>query len=270
MGFYIEQGILQANGDAVTNATGTTGHLQRGGRRTYSQPCPVAHSLDLLGERWTLLMVRDLMFGPLRFSDLRDGLPGLAPNLLSDRLRMLTERGIIEKVERPTPGSHNAYQLTRRGRELAPVIHALARFGVDEWTDPEADPPPQRLLRGALLALMEPESLDESSWTATLVLDESRVVLRVARHDPGKHPLNRLRLAHTDTPRAPGTADPGQPMSHSGGSQIGAVVHSSLGTLWDLKRGTSSLRRATDEGLFSYDGPADVFSQLKVLLGLDL
>ncbi|MCB1029329.1 MAG: helix-turn-helix transcriptional regulator, partial [Microthrixaceae bacterium] len=62
-------------------------------RRSYQQACPVAHALDLVGERWTLLIVRDLVFGPLRFSDLRDGLPGLAPNLLSDRLRFLVDQG---------------------------------------------------------------------------------------------------------------------------------------------------------------------------------
>jgi DNA-binding HxlR family transcriptional regulator len=81
-------------------------------RRTYGQPCPVAAALDVVGERWTLLIVRDLMFGALRFSDLRDGLSGLAPNLLSERLKMLVAHGIVEQVELPPPAARTVYALT--------------------------------------------------------------------------------------------------------------------------------------------------------------
>ncbi|MEZ5239990.1 MAG: helix-turn-helix domain-containing protein [Microthrixaceae bacterium] len=152
-----------------TEAQSGTSELHR--RRTYDQACPVAHSMDLLGERWTLLIVRDLMFGPLRFGELREGLPGLSPNLLSTRLADLTSHGLIERFEDPAPGRRHSYRLTPRGRELAPVVHSLARFGAGEWPDPATDPPPPRLLRGALLALMDPAALDDSGWSADLLLD---------------------------------------------------------------------------------------------------
>ena len=118
-------------------------------RRSYSQPCPVAGALDVVGERWTLLLVRDLMSGPLRFTELQQGLPGIAPNLLSDRLKMLCEQGLVERVPLPPPAGRSTDALTATGRDLGPVIHALSRFGVDRWDDPDGDPPPERLLRGA-------------------------------------------------------------------------------------------------------------------------
>lgn len=98
--------------------------------KTYGQFCPLASALDLVGERWTLLIVRELLFlGPRRFTDLQAGLPGLAPNLLSARLRGLEQAGLVERATLPAPAGSNVYRLTGDGRDLREPILALMRWG---------------------------------------------------------------------------------------------------------------------------------------------
>jgi DNA-binding HxlR family transcriptional regulator len=99
--------------------------------KTYGQYCAVARSLDVIGDRWVLLIVRELLSqGPSRFTDLRDGLPGIASNLLATRLREMEEGGVIERVEVPPPVATGLYRLTERGQELRPVIQALTQWGL--------------------------------------------------------------------------------------------------------------------------------------------
>lgn len=97
--------------------------------RTYRQYCPVAHALDLIGDRWVLLIVRDLFLGPKRFTDLREGLPGIGTNVLTDRLKGLERAGVIGRRTLPPPAASAVYELTERGRELEAPIVALARWG---------------------------------------------------------------------------------------------------------------------------------------------
>jgi DNA-binding HxlR family transcriptional regulator len=99
------------------------------GRRSYQDPCGVARALDLVGERWALLVVRELLLGPKRFTDLRLGLPTASQNVLSQRLRDLDEAGLVDRRKLGPPASTWAYQLTERGRSLEPVLVQLARFG---------------------------------------------------------------------------------------------------------------------------------------------
>lgn len=100
--------------------------------RSYGQYCPIATALDLLGDRWTLLILRELLGGPRRYSDLRAELPGIATNLLSDRLRLLAAEGLAEPFEVPAPMARTLYRLTDAGWQyIPPVIAALARFGAD-------------------------------------------------------------------------------------------------------------------------------------------
>ena len=114
-------------------------------QRSYRQICGIAKALDMLGERWTLLIVRELLLGPKRFGALRDALPGLSANLLSARLRSLTDAGIIERVELPAPASVEAYGLTERGEALRPMMESLAVWG---------------------FGLLEPEIEYEQGWEA--------------------------------------------------------------------------------------------------------
>jgi DNA-binding HxlR family transcriptional regulator len=98
-------------------------------RRTYDDPCGVARALDVVGERWALLVVRELLFGPKRFSDLRRGLPGISENVLSQRLRELEEAGLVRRRRLGPPASTGVYDLTDRGADLEAVLLALGRWG---------------------------------------------------------------------------------------------------------------------------------------------
>ena len=97
--------------------------------RTYGQFCSIARALDRLGNRWTLLLIRELLVGPKRFRDLEAGLPGIGANLLSARLKTLESEGIIQRVVLPPPAGVPAYELAEMGQELEPVLLALARWG---------------------------------------------------------------------------------------------------------------------------------------------
>jgi DNA-binding HxlR family transcriptional regulator len=99
--------------------------------RTYDQYCPAARALDVVGDRWTLLMVRELLNrDACRYTDLKDGLPGIATNLLADRLRELEERGIITREDAPPPIATTLFRLTERGVALKPVLTALGEWGM--------------------------------------------------------------------------------------------------------------------------------------------
>lgn len=98
-------------------------------QRSYGQYCGLAHALDVLGGRWTLLIVRELLTGPKRYKDLLAGLPGIGTNLLAQRLRFLEEQNIVERRMLPAPASTEAYDLTERGRALEPVLVEMVRWG---------------------------------------------------------------------------------------------------------------------------------------------
>ncbi|GIF62708.1 transcriptional regulator [Asanoa ishikariensis] len=137
-------------------------------QRSYEDECGTALALDVVGERWALLVVRELVFGPKRFRDLRAGLPKASQNVLSQRLRELEDSGVVRKVELGPPVSASAYELTDRGRALEPVLIELSRWGANApgghgpemSTDafmlllkalrrPSPEPPAVRLLVGA-------------------------------------------------------------------------------------------------------------------------
>jgi DNA-binding HxlR family transcriptional regulator len=100
--------------------------------RSYNQNCPIARGLDVLGERWTLLILRELVGGPRRYGDLRAELPGIATNLLADRLRELEDADLIDRTELPPPIARTVYTLSDTGwRKVLPVIKAFATFGLD-------------------------------------------------------------------------------------------------------------------------------------------
>jgi DNA-binding HxlR family transcriptional regulator/putative sterol carrier protein len=104
--------------------------------RTYDDGCAAAHALDLVGERWALLVVRELLLGPKRFTDLKLGLPHASPNVLAQRLRDLEAAGVVRRGKLPPPAASKIYELTEWGRDLEPVIIALGRWGVRSPTKP--------------------------------------------------------------------------------------------------------------------------------------
>jgi DNA-binding HxlR family transcriptional regulator len=98
--------------------------------RTYGDGCGIAHALDLVGERWALLVVRELLLGPLRFSDLRAGLPGASPAVLSQRLRDLERAGVVGRRDLPPPAASSVYELTSHGAGLEPIVIALGSWAL--------------------------------------------------------------------------------------------------------------------------------------------
>jgi DNA-binding HxlR family transcriptional regulator/putative sterol carrier protein len=100
--------------------------------RRYDDPCGIARALDVIGDRWALLVVRELIFGPKRFVQLRSGLHGVSPNVLSQRLRDLENAGVVRQDVLDPPASVAVYQLTERGLALEPVLLELGRWGSQE------------------------------------------------------------------------------------------------------------------------------------------
>jgi DNA-binding HxlR family transcriptional regulator len=126
--------------------------------RRYRQYCGLAHALEIVGERWSGLIVRDLTLGPQRYSDLRDGLPGVATNVLAERLKHLEAQGIIIRKSLPPPAASTVYQLTDDGRALADALMPLAQWGVQRLEAPGADLVRPEWLAFGLRAQFEPEN----------------------------------------------------------------------------------------------------------------
>jgi DNA-binding HxlR family transcriptional regulator len=99
-------------------------------KQPYQDGCAAAHALSLVGERWALLVVRELMLGPKRFTDLRAGLPQVSPNVLSQRLRDLEQVGVVRRHKLPPPAASRVYELTEWGYGLEPVLISLGRWAV--------------------------------------------------------------------------------------------------------------------------------------------
>ena len=148
--------------------------------RSYSQYCGVARALDLIGERWALLVVRELVLGPKRFTDLRQGLPGIATNVLSLRLRQLEHDGIIARRRLPPPAPAHLYELTEYGRELVPVMLSLGRWGAQRLGTRR----PEESLRAgwlavALKAFFRPEAAEGLSATVGLDFGDEQFTLAI-------------------------------------------------------------------------------------------
>jgi DNA-binding HxlR family transcriptional regulator len=150
-------------------------------KRSYAQHCPLACALDLVGERWTLLIVRDLVSGPKRYTDLQRGLPGLASDLLTERLRRLEDADVVRRRPLPSPASGSAYELTERGRELEPAIFALARFGFGLLGDPPdaGTKPPTEHIGLVLRMLFDPEHAPADPETWVLAGNETSLAVTV-------------------------------------------------------------------------------------------
>ncbi len=108
----------------------TTKPLRSEAKRSYDDACGLAHALELVGERWALLVMRELMFGPRRFSGLKADLPGISANVLAQRLGELEERGLVRRTRLPPPASVQVYEATDWGLEAAPVIRQLGKWAV--------------------------------------------------------------------------------------------------------------------------------------------
>jgi DNA-binding HxlR family transcriptional regulator len=147
--------------------------------RSYDEYCSVAKSLDLVGDRWTLLVVRELLLrGPSRYTDLRNGLPGVATNLLADRLRELEAAGLVAREEAPPPIATTLFRLTERGAELKPVLDELMRWGLPLMAEQrEEDVVRSHWLAGAIEVMLGDRRPDGDPVTLELRLGDEPITV---------------------------------------------------------------------------------------------
>jgi len=148
-------------------------------KRSYSDPCGVARALDLVGERWALLVVRDLLLGPKRFTDLRASLPGIGPDVLAQRLRELEEAGLVSRETLAPPAASRVYRLTPRGAALEPVILELGRWGSQAPFPADHGELSPDSLALALKTTFSPAAAGELALTVALDVDGQPFAVRV-------------------------------------------------------------------------------------------
>ena len=178
--------------------------------RTYCDGCAAAHALDLVGERWALLVVRELLLGPKRFTDLRAGLPGASPNVLAQRLRELERAGVVRRRKLPPPAASRVYELTDWGMELEPVITQLGRWGARSPSRPRDAGLGVDSLVLSFRTMFDPRAAEGFSASYELRLGED--VFRVVVDD-GRFEISR------------GNADRPDAIIETGPSTLAALVY---------------------------------------------
>ena len=147
--------------------------------RSYDEYCALAKSLDVVGDRWTLLIVRELeLRGACRYTDLRNGLPGIATNLLADRLRELEHAGVVAREDAPPPVATALFRLTPRGAQLRPVLESLVRWGMPFMTEDMAgDAVRSHWLAWAIELMLTDRRPDDAPVTVELRIGDQPILL---------------------------------------------------------------------------------------------
>jgi len=197
-------------------------------KRSYGEACRFAYALDLVGERWALLVVRELLLGPKRFTDLRGGLPHASPNILSERLRELERAGVVHRRKLPPPAASQVYELTEWGKELEPVVTQLGAWGA------RAAVPPEHQEIGASSIVLALRSLFDAEAAADL---EASYELRLSEE------TFRIGIATGELELARGAAE--APV---------ATIETDPGTLAALLTGQLPLEDALESGAASIEG----------------
>jgi DNA-binding HxlR family transcriptional regulator len=163
--------------------------------RSYNEYCAIARSLDVVGDRWTLLIVRELIErGACRYTDLRNGLPGIASNLLAERLRELEQAGVIEREDAPPPIATTLFRLTPRGEQLRPVLNDLTRWGLPLMTEQKPnDAVRSHWLAAALKLMLTDRQPDAPPVTLQLQTGDQPIVIETKDGSIHTH----LRPAHS-------------------------------------------------------------------------
>ncbi|MFP5389713.1 MAG: winged helix-turn-helix transcriptional regulator [Thermoleophilia bacterium] len=149
-------------------------------KRSYGEACRFAYALDVVGERWALLVVRELLLGPKRFTDLRAGLPHASSNILSERLRDLERGGVIQRRKLPPPAASSVYELTEWGRELEPIVTKLGAWGARSPSPPEAQEIGPDSVVLALRSLFDAGAAGDLAATYALRIGESWFRVEIA------------------------------------------------------------------------------------------
>jgi DNA-binding HxlR family transcriptional regulator len=201
-------------------------------KRSYFQYCGVARALDLVGERWALLVIRELVLGPKRFTDLRAGLPGVAPNVLATRLRELEAGGVVQKRRLPPPAASTVYELTEYGQELRPALLALGRWGAKTLGErQESQSLRSEWLAVALTGFFRPEEAAELEASVELRLTDGTYRAHIE--------LGELRVEQSqegDTPDLVVTTDENTLIGYLAGAPVPPAALSPEGDLTLLRR----------------------------------
>jgi DNA-binding HxlR family transcriptional regulator len=206
--------------------------------RSYDEYCALARSLDVVGDRWTLLVVRELALkGPSRYTDLRAGLPGIATNLLADRLRDLERAGVIARAEAPPPIATTLFSLTPRGERLRPVLEELGRWGMPLMTEQK----PTDAIRSHWLA-----------WALELLLSD---------HHPGQPPIT-IELRTGDQPIALETRDGGVQVRVEPVENPDAILTGEPNPVLGVVFGLVEIAGAAAAGV-TYEGPPEVLERIR-------
>jgi DNA-binding HxlR family transcriptional regulator len=197
-------------------------------KRSYGEACRFAYALDLVGERWALLVVRELLLGPKRFTDLRRGLPNASPNILAERLRELERGGVVHRRKLPPPAAAQVYELTEWGRELEPIVTKLGSWGARSPVPPEHREIGRDSIVLALRSLFDRDAAVGLEAAYELRLDGEPFAVRVAGGE--------LDLARGEVDDA------------------AVAIETDPGTLAALLTGQLSLKDALDSGAASLAG----------------
>jgi DNA-binding HxlR family transcriptional regulator len=212
------------------------------GERTYGQGCAIAHALDLVGERWALLVVRDLLLGPKRFTDLLSGLPGLSPGVLTQRLRELTDAGVLGRRRLGAPAASWVYELTPWGHQLAPIVTSLAQWGSQSPAMPHDAPMGTDSLMLSLGALFDGAAAGDLETTIAIHLGDEAFHVRVAH---GELTVGRGDTLNPD-----------------------ATLHTDQHTLLVLLRTSIPLDQVQADGTLHITGNADIVKRFRRLFPL--
>jgi DNA-binding HxlR family transcriptional regulator len=174
--------------------------------RSYDEYCAIAKSLDVVGDRWTLLIVRELALrGACRYTDVRNGLPGIASNLLAERLRELEHAGVVAREDAPPPIATTLFRLTPRGEQLRPVLEELMRWGLPLMTEQNpGDAVRSHWLASALELMLTDRQPDACPVTLELQIGDQPIVIEA--HDGAIH--TRLGAAEDPDATLAGPAKP--------------------------------------------------------------
>jgi DNA-binding HxlR family transcriptional regulator len=213
------------------------------GKRSYDDGCASAHALELIGERWALLVVRELMLGPKRFSDLKADLRTISPNVLAQRLEELEAASIVERRRLPPPAASWVYELTAWGRELEPVLRTLGRWAARSPAMPEGKPMSTASVVLAMRTMFDPGAAAGRAMRLALRIGHASYRATIAN--------GALEIEPEDRPGA-----------------VDAAVETDADTLDALVFGGRDLEAATRAGAVTVTGDATAFARFVTLFPL--
>lgn len=203
-------------------------------KRSYDDGCAAAHALDLVGERWALLVVRELLLGPKRFSDLETDLPQISPNVLSTRLKDLEQIGVLIRRKLPAPAASWVYDLSEWGRELEPILMGLGRWGARSRAHPRQAPVTVATLITAMKTMFYPPAAEGFAIRLDLKVGDDVFEARVENA--------QLEIGRATGPR----------------TQPDAVLEADVSTLAGLALGGGSMQEALEAGTLKITGDEQV------------